>query len=341
MTITIQDIAAKSGFSVATVSQTLSNHPKSLRFHKETRQRIYETARELNYRPSFVGQALRRGKTMTLALMVGGIRSPFFSEVADIALHAAEERGYHLIVSVTAWNPEKEEDVLRMLMDGGRADGVLVLAYSFRPGSAIHQHIVQQHFPIVTLVDCGLPDVSMVVPDFTPGMQQAVTCLKERGHRKIVYITDRGELVSDDQLEPRTSKERVFIATCRQHGVEPVVRRTDVAFNSAMTAGRRLVPDGFTAAIVNSDYAAIGVIKGVRQGGHSVPRDIDIIGIDGIEWGQICEPSLTTIVNDLKTTIDTALDLLLKRIDKRDLPPVQLVIPTHLRMGQSVRELSL
>ena len=331
MAVTLADIASRVGVDVSTVSIVLNDRPKAQKLLKETRQRILDTARELNYRSSFTAKALASGKTSTLGLICGGIDKPYFAELASNALQQAAQFGYHLLISVVRWEQEEERKSLQMLLSR-QVDGVLLHTGCLSENSELYQQLEKSNYPIVML---NLPQryrhVSEVYSDFNPGMIDAITHLKSLGHEQI-------HLVEYARMQPPAvaPKTLAFYAACKKLNVKPSVSYCDLDMKGCVQAGKQLAKSPHQALIVYSDDAAIGIINGLLELGRDVPGDVDVVGIDGTQWSQMYNPSLACIAQDSKQLIAQSLDILLEKIKNPKSRCSHVTIPTFFRMGRSV-----
>ncbi|WP_077533048.1 LacI family DNA-binding transcriptional regulator [Massiliimalia massiliensis] len=80
MRVTIKDVAQKTGLSVSTVSLVLNHKPH--RISEETKQRVLEAAKEMNYHPNQLAVGLIKKKTNTIGLIIPDITNMFFAEIA-------------------------------------------------------------------------------------------------------------------------------------------------------------------------------------------------------------------------------------------------------------------
>lgn len=307
MPVTLSDIATKAGVDKSTVSIVINRKPKGLRVAKQTRDRIMKIARNLDYRPSLMARSLVQGKTMTLGLVCGDIHTPYFAEFASVALRMAEEKGYHLLISVTEWDEKKELYCLDMLMQR-QADGIMMYCGSLKPETRLYKTIRASRFPVVVL-GASIEGFSHVLTDYRHGMTEAVKILKENGHERVAFVSQSGT--------NRSRKAMAFCQACEKLDVTPVEYSCDLDMPKVVKMGHELALDQQApkALIAFSDYTAIGLIQGIRQTGQDVPNDFEIIGIDGTEWGRYFHPSLTTITRDIKTIASRAINQLVGMID--------------------------
>src|ERR1044071_3321841 len=120
--VTIREVAAACGVAISTASNALAGRECVT---EETRQRIFQAAKDLGYRPSDVARSLRMRRSWTIGLLVGDITNPFFPELVRGAEDAAAAHNYHLVLCNTDYRIEKQDAYLRHLRDK-QADGVII-----------------------------------------------------------------------------------------------------------------------------------------------------------------------------------------------------------------------
>ena len=126
MKITLRDIAEKAGVSKSLVSMYLNHDPRA-RLTDAKRREIDRLVAETGYRPSHAARVLRQGRSKTLGMVLGGLNDPYFHHLAELVLKYSSQRNYQILLSLTEWNPEKEKQALRLLLDRG-VDAVILTA---------------------------------------------------------------------------------------------------------------------------------------------------------------------------------------------------------------------
>ena len=328
MAVTITDIARRSGVAKSTVSRVLNRKTTAVAVSDTTRRLVEKVAHDLNYRPSFSARALTSGKTRTLGLVCGDFQSPYVSEMVAAEMVAAEARGYHVLVSVTQWNPEKELQCLEMLLER-RVEGILGLTDVVRPGNEYYEYFKKERFPMV-LQECDYSDVCTLAHDWQAGLDEAVAYLKARGHRSVGFVRQ-------ETRPTRDYKMIGFAHACQKHQIAAVTYDCGVTLDCGKEVGRRIALDANrpSALIVYSDYLANGIIYGLRKQGVSIPEDMAVIGMDGMQLGEVYYPPLTTIDTDITATAEAIVDLVLRQVEDRNRAPEQLVLPTRLLVRES------
>lgn len=329
MPVTLLDIAKRTGLTKATVSRVLNQKSGMVKVSTETRERVMRVAKELNYRPSFTARSLANGRTYTLGFLCGDFQSPYLSELAMMVMDAAESRGYHLLVSLTKWDEQKELSCLDSLLDR-RVDGILMMTDALHPGTRQYDDVIRERFPLVVGADY-YKEFPGVVVDWRPGMLQAVEYLKNRGHRRVGMV----QLISTNALPD--PKVEAFREACQKVGVEPVSYTSSTALDDARRVGAEIAADPHrpSAVISVSDYLANGLLYSFLHRGLRVPQDIALVGVDGTMMGGVINPPLTSIAVDIRDFGTKLVDLLLERVNDRSLPPQRVFCQTSLLVRES------
>ncbi len=329
MSITISDIAEKVGISKATVSLVLTGKASPVRVSALTRQKVFQAAEELNYVPSLTARALVKGKTNTLGLIIGDIHSPSFSELASFAFQEAEARGYHLLISVTEWNLAKELECIDLLLQR-QVDGIWVCTKALHPGVRQYDYILRRQFPVVSMVQeiSGLP---LVAHDWKPGMMEALEYLHGKGYKRVGFIGQAGE------AKETYNKRLNFLEACGTVGVEPVEYECSARIEDARQIGRDLArrSDRPEALIAYSELVTNGIIRGLRDMGLTVPKDIAVIGMDGTDMAEHSYLQITSITADRRQMAVQSIEILLDMIKEKTLLPKKIWIPTRLIVRES------
>ncbi len=327
--VTIEDIAKHVGVTKATVSLVLSGKRPMIRISDGTRQKVLQAARDLHYVPSLTARALARGKTNSLGLVVGDIHSFYFSELASMALHEADARGYHLLISATEWHRDRELEKFDFLLQR-RVDGIIMSTSALRPGLPQYDYVMRHQFPVVTTEEEteGLPCINH---DWTTGMTQAIAYLAQKGHTRVGFVAQA------DRLAEKYPKLQAFLAACAEKKVEPVIYECSVRIEDARRLGKSLAGDSGRprAVIVYSDFLANAFIRGLRDTGLQVPHDLAVVGMDGTDMSEYSYLQLTSIASDRKQMAVQAVELLLDMINTKQILAKRILLPTNLVIRES------
>ena len=179
MRATLKDVAKEAGISFTLVSKYLTNNPNA-RMREETKKRIDEAVKKLNYRPSSVARSLKNGTTKTIGLVISNLRNPYFSLFADYTLREAKAAGYQLLISLCDYGKEEEQKSLYSLMER-QCDGILYCEQMF---PEIH---INRNCPLV-LLEQKSDRFLYAKSDDSDSLPQAVAHLASRGHSGIFSV---------------------------------------------------------------------------------------------------------------------------------------------------------
>ena len=322
--IKLTDIAAKTGYTVGTISKALQNKEG---ISQETREAIMKAAKEIGYIANAQAGGLRSGSSKTIAIIVSDIANPLFSIEIKICVEELEKHGYRAIVMDTEERPEREEQAVISALSKN-VDGVLLCPTQKDTRS------------IELLRKNGMPFVLMgrrfedtqddyVVCDDERGGYLAGKHLAQLGHRRVLVIS------ADPHIS--SSRERLS-GFCRAMEEEPIPVDPSLIIHSDASAhdsGRMIDellagdPD-FTAIFTFSDYIAWEVIYALNRHGIQVPRDVSVMGFDDIQSHIRFPPPLTTVHFPKRLVSGNSVELLLKRIVRGGDTPVQQVLDAYL-----------
>jgi LacI family transcriptional regulator len=302
---TIDDVAARSGVSTATVSRVLSG---SVPARPETRERVLAAARELDYRPSGVARALKRRETRTLGLVITDITNPFYPQVVRAVEAAAHARGYGIVLADGGDDPARELEHLDRLIER-RVDGIVVASSRMTRRHADRLHATA--VPVV-LINESVPGagLSTVATAHRLGSRMAAEHLIALGHARIGHIGAPATQASAAQ------RRQGIRDALRAAGLpDPVVVVGDGKVGGGSAAVAELVAAGVTGVVAYNDLTAIGALRALHRSGLDVPARISVIGFDDIEMAAWTEPPLTTIRQPTGRLGEWAVDHLLGALD--------------------------
>jgi LacI family transcriptional regulator len=289
MTATIADVAAKAGVSTATVSRVLAGVGRA---RPETRTRVLEAARALDYRPSEVARSLKRRTTQTLGLIITDIENPYFPQLVRSVEDAARASSFSVLLCNAADDPEREAAYLELLVDR-RVDGLIIAASSL--GVRHREWLASAPIPVV-LVNTAAPDVGLpaIMSDNELGGRMATEHLLALGHRRFGYLMPPPRNVD---APARVAGVRAALAAA---GLPPEALTTSYG-EALVGGGERAVADVLdrapetTAIVAYNDLMAIGALRALRRLDRRVPGDASVVGFDDVALAAYVDPPLTTI----------------------------------------------
>ncbi|MFB9757500.1 LacI family DNA-binding transcriptional regulator [Ectobacillus funiculus] len=322
------DVAKRANVSTATVSRVLRKPDK---VSKDTREKVLEAIKELNYQPNMVARQFRTKETKTVLVVIPDVTSPFFSEVLRGIEHIALESGYRVILGDTENNINREHEYIELLLQQ-QADGMILL--TARMDRARLEEIANQ-FPVVLACEyIDELDVPTVSIDNISAARKATEHFIELGHTRIAHIAGpMNVILSRDRLK---GYEQAMIS--HQLHIEPLyIKEGDFSLESGYNQMLHLleleVPP--TAVFVFNDLMAIGAIKAIKDKGLRVPEDIAVVGFDNIKMTSVFEPNITTIDQPKYEIGKKAMDLLLNLMNGETLQKKKFVLKDELIIRES------
>lgn len=329
---TIREVAKKANVSTSTVSRALSG---KIPVDKNTRERIMQAVKELNYQPNILAKGLKEGKTHTIGLIIPNIRNPIFPAVARGVEDEARKKGYTVILCNTDEDMGVEKDYVRKLQKRW-VDGLI-----FATANKDSHHILELKkagFPVVLLVRDMGDEVDAVIINNFKAAYEGVSYLIKTGHKKIAIMNGWLELnLYKERFEGYKKALMDYgLAVDKDYIIDNVSgdRNGYSAMLGLLEHG--LLPD---AIFATSDPKAIGVIRAIKDFGLRVPDDISVMGFDNLEISALLDPPLTTISQPLYTMGVIAANKLIRLIESNNRPnkPVIDIVESELVVRKSTR----
>ena len=291
--MTMKDIAREFGISVATVSRALKDSP---RISEERRKAIQQYAREHNFYPNAIGEALRHSRVMPqriIGVIVPEFTHYYFSSILTGIEEAAAARGYHIMVALSGERYEREVRICENF-HRYKVCGVIVSQAKDTKNYDHFQKLIDAGIPLVFYDRiCTGVNASRVVVDDYMGAFNAVSHLINTGCKRIAFYG------SPMQLEISKNRFNGYKDALLKHGLpidESIIRvcdnRADAEDMTPAILAMENRPDGFFA--VNDD-TAIGILYTAKHAGFRVPEDISICGFTNGQRAVACDPMLTTV----------------------------------------------
>jgi len=331
--VTIKDIAKEAKVSVTTVSRALNGYSD---VNEETRKRIMEVAKRLNYSPNTLARSLVMKKSKTIGLLVSnltreGTKDNFTYEVLCGINDAVSRFEYDLIFFSTTSSKQSEKTYTQLCRER-RVEGVIIMG--IKTNDPYLQEVVESDIPCV-LID--IPIVSKTVGNVTTdnllGAKEAVKHLLKLNHRTIGMINGHNEaFVSQERLKGYKEALAEFGISYNEDLVENGQFTEEDAYKAAV----RLLskhPE-MTALFCASDIMALGVIQAAKDLGKNLPVDLSIVGYDDIILSSYVTPSLTTIRQNKYLLGEEAAKLLIDMLDGKT-KPYSKVLDTELVIRNS------
>lgn len=333
MGITIKDIAKKAGVSITTVSKVINNKDESI--SDETRNRVKDIIKELNYQPNALARGLITKKTKTIALVLPDITNPFFPDVARGVEDYSNKHGYNVFLCNTDDNYKKENDYINLLKEK-RVDGIIFS--SANSGSDKTKFIHKIDIPLVAIDRAYNENECFgIFTDNLTGGYIAAKHLIDLNHKKIACITGPKEI--------RNSIERVngYKKAIIEAGIEldeSLIAYSDFKIDGGYKAGIELMKNkDITAIFACNDLMACGVYEAAYDMGLRIPDDISVVGFDDVQIIKALNPKLTTIKQPIYKIGQEAAKMLIKLIENKKINENIINLDVELVTRGSTRKL--
>ncbi len=305
-----QSLAKKHGVSLITVRRALSDLANEGLIYSRGRRGTFAQ------KPGPKKSSL---ETSTIGLVLQDLKSPFFSLIVQSLEAYASHKGYNLLISNSAQQPEKEENLLRHYYDIGVSGMIIASMTHDYTASHFLRKLNDEHYPLIAVSYIKDPDIYFVGTDHEEGGYVATKHLIDAGYKRIGYVNGEpnnavGDLRKNGYVrafrEARLPLREEFIYHLRKGGEwHDYSSGYEIGETFANLVER---PD---AMFVYNDLSALGFEQAVLNHGFAVPDDVAIVGFDGIERAQYAPVPLTTIEQPFDRIGSLAVENLIKRIE--------------------------
>jgi DNA-binding LacI/PurR family transcriptional regulator len=291
---TSQDVANMAGVSRTTVSFVL-NRLEGVSISENTRERVWEAARKLNYHPNSAGRKLVSGRSNTLGLVL--CQSPeqvfadaFLPRVILGVEQAAMQQNFHVLLKPV--DPADSEGYARLISEN-HVDGMILSGP--RQDDQEIKRLHDEGVPIMLLGQLPGTDLCFVDVNAISGAELAVSHLLEAGHRRIGMITN-APLTYTSAQQRRTG----YANALKSKNIAPdpsLIAEGNYTPASGYHAMMQLLgqPVRPTAVFVASDVVAAGAMLAAKRSGLRIPEDLAVVGFDDIPMAEYLDPPLTTV----------------------------------------------
>lgn len=331
--MTIKDIAKLSGCGVTTVSRVLNNRPD---VSEETRRKVMSVVDQLGFMPNNNAKHLKQHSSCSIAIIVKGTRNMLFADLLEEIQKLLPEA--ELEAAVHYLDEEANEVAYAcMLCRERQPRGFLFLGGDLDQFKSDFSPIT---VPSVLLTnsakDLGFDNLSSFTTDDELAAENVIDLLADLGHRRIGVLG--GNLTCTQISYKRLMGcKKAFERRQLPFDIESQCELCRYSMPDAYAAVQRLLlrrPD-LTAIFALGDVMALGAIRAFEDMGKRVPKDISVIGYDGIITGEYYIPRLTTIKQDTKQLAKQGVETLLKNFMRKG-PSVHKIVPYQLVSGESV-----
>lgn len=333
----LEELGRQAGVSRSTVSRVVNG---DARVSPDARTRVQAAIRESGYVPHAAARSLASNRTRILGLLIPGavgfiFSDPYFPKLVQGVVDACNAADYGMMLMMEpADDPVASERIYQRVFRGRHLDGV-ILTTSLLGDSLIDRLAVDELPAVLIGRQPRLPSLTTVDVDNRGAACQAVAHLLGHGHRRVAHIAGPLDIMA---AIDRADGYRDALAAAGIPLDESLLIECDFTEASGRAAMRRLLahPDGRPDAVFcGSDSMAAGAFRAMAEFDLSAPRDIAVMGFDGLEQHAVAFPHLSTVVQPIPELGRAAVGALLSRIAAPDEPPARRMLPTHLALRGS------
>jgi len=331
----MQEIAAKAGVSLATVSRTI--HSPHL-VKTETREHIRQVMTECRYVYNVTASDFSKRRSSVIGVLIPTTKGSIFANSTKTIQEKAQERGFSLIIANTGYDGEVESMLLRQFQER-RLAGIILTGFAIGQENAVRE-MVQSGIPCVVIWE-ALEDSSISFVGFNnfTAAYSMTEYLIRLGHECI-------GLILGPYTKVRRAKRRLegYQAALRDYGLryDPrlVVERQPTLHEGKEAMEKLLsVRQPPTAVFAASDMLAIGALAAAREKGLKVPDEVSVAGFDDIDFAAFCNPPLTTVRVPAVQMGEMAVEVLMEMIEGNLREAKRIILNTELVIRESCRKL--
>lgn len=319
--LTIKEIAKLSGISVSTVSRAINNHYD---ISPETKRRVQEVIDKYGYVPNNSARNLKLNDARNIAVLVKGITNPFFTGMLKVFEQECTSHNYSLVLEHVEESQDMTE-IAALLEKEKRLNGIVFLGGNPILSSERLKRLAAPY------VFC-----SVAVTDRKKFSRYAYVSIDDRKEAEVVtdYLIGCGRkriaILCADERDISIGSLRLegYLNSLKKHGIEAdpelICRPENVeetyTHENGYQSTMKLVKSGakFDAIFAISDSIAIGCLRALRDCGIEVPKQVSVVGFDGLPIGKYLVPSLTTLKQPVEEMAEASMKALLAMIAERD-----------------------
>lgn len=322
---TLKDVAERSGVTVTTVSRVINNRGY---ISDQTRQRVYDVMKELNYQPNELARSLSMQRTNTIGIIVPHIVHPYFAKLISNLESEAAKKKLKIMLCNTKGETEKEKEYIEMC-SSNRVSGIILCSRNVNA-----KQIADLNIPVICFEKNSEVGITSIQCDNYMGGRLATEHLIQHGCRSLIHF---GGITNEDM--PADDRSKAFIDVCDHHGVKHYEKQSDIRIYNEMEYHDYIkktlleVPDA-DGVFASSDLIAAQVIQVCKSLGISVPEQMKLVGFDDVNIAQLTTPTITTIRQPVKEMSEWAIEFIIKKMNGQMIPD-KLTLPVQLIQRQS------
>ncbi|MBM6686633.1 LacI family DNA-binding transcriptional regulator [Faecalicatena contorta] len=323
----IRDVAKKAHVGVGTVSRYLNG---SGYVSEESRTRIEDAIRALDYQPNELARNLYHNRSGIIGLIVPDLEHPFFSKLSKYIEISLYERNYKTMICNTVGVSNREKEYLGML-ERNIMDGIIVASHTLQT-----EDYLRINRPILAMDKDFKGQIPLVHSDHKKGGKLAAEILISAGCKNVLQFTPSSKVTT-----PSNQRHIVFERICREKGIRVTTIETNWNSFSHQYYRQYMKEEidkyrhtGFDG-VFTADIPAIACLNVLKQKGYRIPEDVKIVGYDGVDEIYMTDPPLSSVAQNIPELAARCVDTIICIIEGKEYERHQIVDVNYVK-GKSV-----
>ena len=333
--MTIKEIAAKAGVSIATVSHVI-NHTRYV--SPELANKIEAIIEESGYSEKIKKkvQKIRSGRNSQIVAVFPNIKSALYRELCELLQAYATNQGYQFYISVSNDNLEEEQGILKNLISSAKTIGIFLSPASSNPSD--YSFLYDAGIPFICIERYIYDDVTpRILFDYSEAFYTATSYFFESGHENVLFLVEKTDSLA--QHDKIAGYEKALQCTNRVPGSSCIAeinlyQTNDMISLNIQKSINRYLP---TAIVTGGNRLTMFLLKTLRELGKDCPRDISIIGFDDMLWCELTAPPLSCIHRDISQMAAMSSQALFDTINHLPSSPLTRYADVRLILRDSTR----
>lgn len=326
--VTIYDIAKEAEVSPSLVSRVLSGNGS---VSAKSREKIEKAIEKYNYRPNAMARGLQKSKTGLIGFVLPHIGNEYFSSVYYEFEKIASANNY-MVTLFNSKNDYGTEEKILGVLEEARVEAVIYMGGQIdqlNPNPANLEAIRKLNKTIPCILCCeqaGRFNCIGVHSDDQEGIRQLLEHLIHKGYRKMGILGGASSVISSKYRKGK------LVEGANACGIE--IRKEWIVGNSynevdGMECMSKLLEEKDLPDVVCciNDHVAYGAQLAILDAGLKIPKDIAVIGFDGVKLSELARPKITTVATDFETLGKTIFEVMIARMGEEECEPLNLVKP--------------
>lgn len=291
MRYTIEDVAKRASVSISTVSRVLNNNYP---VKKETRERIEEAIKALDYKPNPLARGLVSGKSNIIGILVPNLKSLIYTEMISYLETNLSNCGYDVMITTTNSHKDEEIEAINRFLNRS-VDGIIIIETELSRDDEFLKPISEKT-PVI-FVNAHNEKYNNVYVDNKEAVENVISYLLKLGHTKVAIISEEDNKVHDECIKhyreyARSQELYPVVFKIKQDSLDD--EHVDILEDQLESKGYVLGRD-ITSFVVCDDLVMMRTINALSNRNIIIPNDISIINLKNTTLSKIVNPSISTI----------------------------------------------